>query len=150
MYCVLAGCKKFDLLPPSSIAVLSERDFITGRYCSTPHPNYASTLSCAPEYPDWCIGFDEERALTPWILDDPVTDPRLHPIECYVKPGEVLYLPSLWYHRVTQTCPTIAVNFWYVDSPKFSTKHAINFTLVRAGMIWRSTVNMCIITWCAI
>ena len=27
--------------------------------------------------------------------------------------GEVLYIPSMWYHYVTQTCLTIAVNYWY-------------------------------------
>ena len=33
---------------------------------------------------------------------------------------EMLYLPSLWYHRVTQTRETVAVNYWYdmrFDSP---------------------------------
>lgn len=38
---------------------------------------------------------------------------QIHPIECTVKAGEVLFLPALWYHRVTQTCPTVAVNFWH-------------------------------------
>ena len=32
----------------------------------------------------------------------------LHPLEVWVKEGEVLYLPALWFHEVTQTCPTIA------------------------------------------
>merc|ERR1712146_100888 len=36
-----------------------------------------------------------------------------NPITVSVKAGEVLYLPSLWYHRVTQTEVTIAVNFWH-------------------------------------
>eukprot|EP00794_Sanderia_malayensis_P005279 gene5279-5946_t len=30
-----------------------------------------------------------------------------------VEAGDVLYLPSLWFHHVTQTDKTIAVNFWY-------------------------------------
>lgn len=30
-----------------------------------------------------------------------------------VKKGEVLYLPSLWYHHVQQTQGCIAVNYWY-------------------------------------
>ena len=37
----------------------------------------------------------------------------LHPIRITVKAGEVLYIPHMWYHRVTQSCTTIAVNFWY-------------------------------------
>lgn len=43
-----------------------------------------------------------------------------HPMRIHVKAGDMLYLPSLWYHRVTQTCETVAVNYWYdmrFDSP---------------------------------
>ena len=36
-----------------------------------------------------------------------------HPITVKVKAGELLYLPSLWFHRVTQTCETIGINYWY-------------------------------------
>jgi hypothetical protein len=36
-----------------------------------------------------------------------------HPIEVTVKAGEMLYLPKLWYHRVTQSCETVAINYWY-------------------------------------
>eukprot|EP00983_Pelagomonas_calceolata_P066709 1149168-Pelagomonas_calceolata.AAC.1 len=38
-----------------------------------------------------------------------------------VGPGDLLYLPACWYHRVSQTCSqsaqghdyVVAVNFWY-------------------------------------
>jgi len=36
-----------------------------------------------------------------------------HPITVTVQAGELLYLPSLWFHRVTQTCETIGINYWY-------------------------------------
>jgi hypothetical protein len=36
-----------------------------------------------------------------------------HPMEIRVQAGELLYLPSLWFHRVTQSCETIGVNYWY-------------------------------------
>lgn len=36
-----------------------------------------------------------------------------HPITVHVHAGEVLYIPALWYHRVSQTELTIAVNYWY-------------------------------------
>ena len=26
--------------------------------------------------------------------------------------GECIYIPSLWYHRVTQTCETVGINYW--------------------------------------
>lgn len=27
--------------------------------------------------------------------------------------GETLYLPAMWYHRVTQTEETVAINYWH-------------------------------------
>jgi len=35
------------------------------------------------------------------------------PLRIEVQVGEVLYLPAMWLHRVSQTCVSIAVNFWY-------------------------------------
>lgn len=36
-----------------------------------------------------------------------------HPMEVRVRAGELLFLPKLWYHRVTQSCETVAINYWY-------------------------------------
>jgi jumonji domain-containing protein 7 len=36
-----------------------------------------------------------------------------HPLQVRVRAGELLYLPSLWFHRVTQSCETVGVNYWY-------------------------------------
>lgn len=36
-----------------------------------------------------------------------------HPVEVRVRAGELLFLPKLWYHRVTQSCETVAINYWY-------------------------------------
>ena len=57
----------------------------------------------------------------PWIAVDPLNpDLKTFPdfaharsITVTVKAGEVLYLPSLWFHHVRQTHGCIAVNFWY-------------------------------------
>jgi hypothetical protein len=64
---------------------------------------------------------------TPWLTVDPSSVPRssnqdsisqnCKPIDLTLLPGEVLYLPALWFHAVSQTpnldgvC--IAVNYWY-------------------------------------
>jgi hypothetical protein len=34
------------------------------------------------------------------------------PVRCTLLPGEILYIPAMWYHRVSQSCLTIAVNYW--------------------------------------
>ncbi|XP_064783882.1 bifunctional peptidase and (3S)-lysyl hydroxylase JMJD7 isoform X2 [Oncorhynchus masou masou] len=57
----------------------------------------------------------------PWIPLDPLKpDLELYPdyslarpLHVTVKAGEMLYLPSLWFHHVRQSHGCIAVNFWY-------------------------------------
>lgn len=34
-------------------------------------------------------------------------------INSFYSPGDVLYLPSLWFHQVEQSHQCIAVNFWF-------------------------------------
>ena len=51
-----------------------------------------------------------------------------HPKCIRVKAGELLYLPALWYHRVTQSCETVGVNYWYdmkFDSPSWCYFHLL-------------------------
>lgn len=57
----------------------------------------------------------------PWIAIDPL-NPDLEkypmygntsPVTCTVNAGEMLYLPSLWFHHVQQSHGCIAINFWY-------------------------------------
>ncbi|GJP41956.1 hypothetical protein CLOM_g1567 [Closterium sp. NIES-68] len=48
------------------------------------------------------------------------------PLVCTIGPGEMLYLPSMWYHHVSQspdeTGRTIALNYWY--DMQFDVKYA--------------------------
>lgn len=56
-----------------------------------------------------------------WIAVDPLCPDldeypqyeNCHKYEVVVEAGDVLYLPSLWFHHVRQSDSTIAVNFWY-------------------------------------
>jgi hypothetical protein len=64
---------------------------------------------------------------TPWLTVDPSSisesgneDPLLRsckPLVVTLLPGEVLYLPALWFHSVSQITNSdglcIAVNYWY-------------------------------------
>ena len=47
---------------------------------------------------------------------------KAHPIKILVNEGQIIYIPSLWYHRVSQTCETVGINYWYdmkFDSPNW-------------------------------
>jgi len=37
--------------------------------------------------------------------------------ECVLNPGDVLYLPSYWYHHVTSFTRSTGLNFWFVSNP---------------------------------
>uniref|UniRef100_A0A7S2ENW1 JmjC domain-containing protein n=1 Tax=Ditylum brightwellii TaxID=49249 RepID=A0A7S2ENW1_9STRA len=52
-----------------------------------------------------------------------------HPIRISVKEGEMLYLPSLWFHRVTQTKETVGINYWY--DMRFDSSHWCYFNFMQ-------------------
>ncbi|XP_058255011.1 bifunctional peptidase and (3S)-lysyl hydroxylase JMJD7 isoform X2 [Hemibagrus wyckioides] len=64
---------------------------------------------------------EEDSKKVPWIPLDPLNPDlerfpsyrQARPLCCTVKAGEMLYLPSLWFHHVRQSHGCIAVNFWY-------------------------------------
>lgn len=134
MYCVVKGQKHFTLLPPSAVGCLYEREFASARYrhVKSPEPHVDEHLAKDPittdrfherypQYEQWSIWSSSDKGDTPWIPVDPLDiDERrfplagaLNPIEVVVNAGEVLYLPSLWYHRAAHLRPTISVNYWH-------------------------------------
>ena len=54
---------------------------------------------------------------------------KAHPVKVLVSEGEMLYIPSLWYHRVTQTTETIGINYWY--DMKFDSPHWCYFNFLQ-------------------
>lgn len=123
LYAVVFGEKIFTLYPPTDIQFFGETIFPTKRYQyqgrdEIPNPfnirmkksDLTSTSSGCPS------------ATLPWIGIDPLSSTALEelpslryatPIHVRVRAGEILYIPAMWYHRVTQSCPTIAINYWY-------------------------------------
>ncbi|EEY64456.1 uncharacterized protein PITG_15677 [Phytophthora infestans T30-4] len=132
-YCVVKGQKHFTLLPPSAVGCLYEREFPSARYRhkDSPEPkeeNLQEDLEATerfhenyPQYEKWTILSSPDKGETPWIPVDPLNIDKekyplaatLNPIEVVLNAGEVLYLPSLWYHRAAHLCPTISVNYWH-------------------------------------
>jgi len=117
LYCVLRGQKVFHLLPPCCAPFLRE----------LPHPNAQYRFDGT----EWHVDLEEnddapsEGGMTPWIeidVADPLNAMRTCPEFAFVadlvqrvevNEGEVLFLPAGWFHRVTQSRPTVAVNYWY-------------------------------------
>src|SRR5690606_4425904 len=112
MYAVVAGEKHFTLLPPTNFPYLYQK-------------HYPCTTYQQKSNGDWIIKPDSPPTTNPWLSVDPHdVDLKKYPlfknatpIEVVVKAGEVLYLPSLWFHKVRQKEDSegkvIAINYWY-------------------------------------
>ncbi|KAI9873922.1 MAG: hypothetical protein M1830_010387 [Pleopsidium flavum] len=121
IYCQIIGSKHFVLLPPVETACIGEK-FL-------PAATYA--LGC-PKSP---CGIRDDRTLeitrdnpaqeVPFATWDPDTPQKRattfshlsKPYQLTLSVGDMLYLPALWYHKVSQSCSTegicCAVNYWY-------------------------------------
>lgn len=131
LFYVLEGEKVFTLCPPGDVPFLYEGEFESGTF----HRDLGNgNWKVVPDVD----GFEEcgVNNVVKWIEADveplleqstrtkqinrfPLLE-RVHPIKITVRAGEMLYLPSLWFHRVTQTCETLGINYWYdmkFDSP---------------------------------
>lgn len=107
LYCVIRGEKTFTLIPPT------DRPFV-------PYQTYPLARW---HQKDDNGSFDviDEEGTVPWVAVDPIhPDLNAHPefsnakpVTVTVKAGEMLYLPSLWFHHVQQSHGCIAVNYWY-------------------------------------
>lgn len=109
-YVPITGEKHFTLLPPHAILRLEEQEYRTARW------KYESgSFSCEPtgETNRWiCVNPD--------LKEDRELFAGLNSVKSYhvsVGKEEMLYLPSLWYHQVSQMrgkAPyTLAVNYWF-------------------------------------
>nr|XP_057947233.1 bifunctional peptidase and (3S)-lysyl hydroxylase Jmjd7-like [Doryrhamphus excisus] len=108
IYCVISGQKNFILLPPT------DRPFI-------PYGRYQPAVYRQQDNGDFKVVDQRDSDKVPWIPLDPLNPDlerypmyrRARPLHCSVKAGEMLYLPSLWFHHVQQSHGCMAVNFWY-------------------------------------
>lgn len=129
LYAVVTGEKHFLLLPPTDVHRLYIREYPAATYTySKDTGEFDLELEKPTRYVPWCSvdpypspeTMDDEMAKFPLYFNGP------RPFECTVKAGEVLYLPSMWFHHVSQSADdgglTIAVNYWY--DMQFDIKYA--------------------------
>ncbi|CAO3574566.1 unnamed protein product [Mortierella alpina] len=147
LYAVIAGRKIFTLIPPTEQFCLHEQTYIAATYvdaqdASTKAATEASvpsaTSSASSSLPSASSSSTSPRyklepldpiVHTKWIALNPSHEPKEELFEKYprfqmcqpfrveLNPGEILYLPAMWYHQVEQEPDhegkCIAVNWWY-------------------------------------
>ncbi len=90
LFAQVVGSRRFVLLPPAATEAVY------------PHP----LLSATPQF-----------SRVDYAAPDLARFPRyadLRPLTCTLAPGEVLYLPSGWWHAAESDELTVAVNFWWL------------------------------------
>jgi jumonji domain-containing protein 7 len=119
IYVQILGKKHFVLLPPVEAPCVNEKSVLAATY----RPK--STVPGERGKQDLVVAIDEPQEYVPfatWDPDTPLADPTPYspysqPLRVTLDEGDMLYLPALWYHKVSQSCNEegicCAVNYWY-------------------------------------
>lgn len=121
LYIVVSGVKHFSLLPPQDGPALGRRPYRAGTYVAR-----GADADSVRAGHGLTLELDEPAAHVHWTsLDLEAAEAApLRPIRASVAAGEVLFLPALWWHAVSQSAggsdsgptrggSTVAVNYWY-------------------------------------
>lgn len=128
MYAVLWGTKRFLLLPPSDRYRMHMMTVPVAKWSIVDRkwqlcPQEGESISWCPiDMPEAAESQDHQSY--PQFFDSSLPDPLV--VEVHA--GQVLYLPSMWYHMVQQqddaSGRVIAVNYWY--DMQFDCKYAFS------------------------
>jgi len=110
LYLCLDGEKMFTLLPPTDILqVTTRRNLAVHRWERIAE---ATSSSKRPQLHELTLRPTGDAPIE-WIDDDWELSNMTSPLNIRLQAGEVLYIPSFWLHSVTQSRPTLAVNYWF-------------------------------------
>eukprot|EP00929_Paragymnodinium_shiwhaense_P003128 TRINITY_DN103535_c0_g1_i1.p1 TRINITY_DN103535_c0_g1~~TRINITY_DN103535_c0_g1_i1.p1 ORF type:complete len:405 (-),score=95.85 TRINITY_DN103535_c0_g1_i1:288-1406(-) len=113
MYTVVRGEKIFTLLPPSAAPFLDERLCPAARFSRSGDGSGFDTVLDEPREEVRWIAQDVGRLAAAALASESEAEPWAPFVQVHVRPGEMLYLPAMWYHHVQQRGITIAVNYWH-------------------------------------
>jgi jumonji domain-containing protein 7 len=118
IYIQVLGQKHFVLIPPIGVACVNEQNLPAATYApdhDLTNLDTKITLKAQIDNPVASIPF------ATWDPDNPKERQSAHsnlcqPLRVTLSPGDMLYLPALWYHKVSQSCNEegicCAINYW--------------------------------------
>lgn len=120
IYVQVLGQKHFVLMPPVEAACVNEQDIPAATY--RPADSKEHKLQVLLDSPGNSSGCCPTVPFATWDPDVPHVGQTFasylaQPIHITLGPGDMLYLPAQWYHKVKQSCSPegicVAVNYWY-------------------------------------
>lgn len=118
IYVQILGNKQFVLLPPVEAPCVNEKAVLAATY-------QPKAMTADHEMTHLVMAVDEPEEYVPfatWDPDEPAVNATPYsrlsqPLRVTLQEGDMLYLPALWYHKVSQSCSEegicCAVNYWY-------------------------------------
>ncbi|KAH7385920.1 cupin-like domain-containing protein [Pyrenochaeta sp. MPI-SDFR-AT-0127] len=122
IYVQILGRKHFVLLAPVEAPCVGEKSVLAATYSPRLHGE-GEKKDLVKE--DLHIRIDDPEEYVPfatWDPDTPTHNSTVYsqssqPLRVTLAEGDMLYLPALWYHKVSQSCNEegicCAVNYWY-------------------------------------
>ncbi|KAI1772942.1 putative pla2g4b [Hypoxylon cercidicola] len=111
IYVQVAGAKHFVLLPALCQPCVNERELVPASYSRREDRSLHLQTEDGDKVPFavWDPDSSETRTTKYSHL--------ARPLRVTLNPGDMLYLPAMWYHKVSQSCSEegicVAVNYWY-------------------------------------